>query len=220
MNGMASRNSTRRCRAGGSTHSTPASSGRSAIGSSIPHGLCLGIHPWLLWMAIALGRDQRCRRLQAQRAPMNEKIAKASLERNREDAGSVVVCARGGQRPSRTIARPAMAPAPRAREAIPISTPTVGFGAVRWIRSRRQLRMGRDGRRPGHPFDHDAGVRPRRPPEQGRNDRQSPIMSAPCRATPRGGRRISTRGKQLFADNCAPAMAKTARAISSSERRT
>ncbi len=73
--------------------------------------------------------------LQALRAPMNARIAEASLKDIETTPDSSPSRARRARRPSHKIALPATAPAGKARTAIPISMPTAGSGEAHSMRS-------------------------------------------------------------------------------------
>ena len=152
--GTASTNSTRRCRAGGCGCST------STIVWAIGYWVVYPAWPLLtsfdarcLRLAFA---QRRCRptstALKAQRGPMMDKLAGASLATDRGRSAAARFRPRARPQPlSPTIARLVTAPAAAAPRAIPTSTTTTGCGAASSPTSSTRSRHGaRSGDDKGH----------------------------------------------------------------------
>ncbi len=162
--GMASRDSTTRCRAGGCGPSTPRSSGRWPTPSPSPPGRCCVRRPRACSAirAAATSRSELARR-KPPRAATSRRSRSKSVDRDsgRSDAARLRRRSRRVRR-SRSTASSATAPAPKDRRASRTSTTTTGCGAAAPTRStltdraRRTLR-----RRPETRALRDAALRRR-----------------------------------------------------------
>ena len=182
-----------------------ASSGRSAIGSSIRPGRCSptstqGVFGWHR----AQRRGRRPRRAQgAARADDRQARQHAARRRSSTIRNCSTSRARTAASPSPTIARPATAPAAAAPRAIPTSTTTTGCGAAS---SPTSSRPSATARASGDDKAHQGNM-----PAFGRDGilkpdadlRRWPTTSARCRACRRRTGADLALGKKVFADNCA-----------------
>ena len=219
--GTASRSSTRRCRAGGCGCSTPRSSGRSATGSSIRPGRWspLTASGLLHWNTRELGGEQVAE-LQQERGPMMAKLAAASLTEIETDPGAARL--RPGGRQARLRRQLRALPRRRRRRRQGLSQPERRRLAVgrlaRPDRANHHPRRAR--RRRCRPSRHDAGLRPRRPTQAGRDLDRRRLRALALGTADRRKAPISRAARRSSPTIAPPATGRTARAIARSARRT
>ena len=221
-NGTASRNSTRRCRAGGCGCSTPPSCGRSAIGSSIRPGRWSSSYTNGVfdWHARSAGRPELAA-LQAQRGPMMAQARRRFAAADRDGPGAARLRPRA--RPARLRRQLRALPRRRRRRRqglSRISTTTTGCGAARSTPSQQTITHGvrsgdDDGRQGSMPaFGRDGTLKP---------DQISTVadyVRSLSGLHDRAGRRSRRRRQNLRRQLRRLPWRRRARAIASSARRT
>ena len=203
--GTASANSTRRCRAGGCGCSTPPSSGRSAIGSSIRPGR------WSRPTRRACSAGSRARRSspispRSRRSAgrWSARLAAASLQEIVADP-QLLAFARAQGRPAfADNCAPCHGAGGGGAKGYPNLNDDDWLWGGKLEDIAQTIRHGvRSGRRTDPAGAGDAGVRPRRHPQARRHRERSPTTCARSPACRPSRRPILRAGKKIFADNCA-----------------